>query len=165
MSDLQKSLKFSTQLSKYSKTHYHIVYGAFGGRIDHTMNNIFALRNSTEQIILVNKYSKMIVLHPLNLEEIMTSSDGANPDDYLCNVNNQDKFDSEYIIKFSEEIDLKKGVGLVPLPTSNIALKKQQNNGEIITKGLKWNIGGDLNCLSWDSMISTSNEIVGCPDD
>ena len=96
----------------------------------------------------------MIVLHPGNLEEKTTRSDGLNHDD----------FDSEYIIKFSEEIDIEKGVGLVPLPTSDIALKKQQNSGEIITKGLKWNIEGDKNCLSWDSLISTSNEIVGYPE-
>ena len=64
----------------------------------------------------------MIVLYPLNSEEKTTNSDGPNPQHCLYNGNNPEEFDSEYIIKFSEEIDLKKGVGLVPLPTSNIAL-------------------------------------------
>ena len=66
----------------------------------------------------------MIVLHPFNLEGKKTSLDGPNPENYLYNENKPEEYDSEYIIKFSEEIDLKKGVGLVPLPTSNIALKK-----------------------------------------
>ena len=64
----------------------------------------------------------MIVLYPINSEEKTKNSDGPNLEHNLYNENNPEEFDSEYIIKFSEEIDLKKGVGLVPLPTSNIAL-------------------------------------------
>ena len=58
------------------------------------MNNLFALRNSTEQVILVDKYSKMIVLHPFNLEEKKTSLDGPNPENYLYNENKPEEYDS-----------------------------------------------------------------------
>ena len=69
----------------------------------------------------------MIALHPFNFQEKSTDLQVANLENYNSNL--LDEYNSEYIIKFSEEIDLKKGVGLVPMPASNPELKKHENSG------------------------------------
>ena len=105
---------------------------AFGGRIDHTlsnMSNLYQLQKEHDtEIILLDRYSKMICLRP----------------------------DIDYEIQLSKAIDLKEGVGIVPVP-----VEPSKNGNEISTTGFKWNIqpGTEVDSLSWDTLLSTSNEI------
>lgn len=66
-------------------------------------------------------------------------------------------------IRLSSDFDMSKGIGLVPVPNATKSIMRD----DIETEGLRWNIGPDseLTTLSWDSMISTSNELDGDTDD
>lgn len=65
-SDLEKSLDFTLKFTKRLKR--IIIHGSFGGRIDHTLSAIQLLHKfssanvSQDQIILIDKYSKMIYI-------------------------------------------------------------------------------------------------------
>ena len=93
------------------------VHGAFGGRIDHTLNSIYTLhkyyQNTTlnNEMILFDKYSKMMYVRP----------------------------GLEYYIKLSKTLDLNKGAGLIPIPL--IQSEEQIKNNRVVTKGFKWDIG------------------------
>ena len=91
--------------------------------------------------MLFDKYSKMVLLQSLNEKNRAL----------------------KYTIKLSKSIDLRDGIGLIPIPDSDSKIHRDQ----IETEGLKWNIGikHGLKTLSWSTMISTSNQIVGLDND
>lgn len=126
-----------------------LVHGAFGEQIDQNLQSIqtlhkYYLEKQSEknglvvddEIILFNRCSKLIYLQSLNRDSMA--------------VNHR--------IRLSQDVDSSAGVGLVPIPFGNAAIRNQ-----IETEGLKWNIGKDHEhqTLTWDTVISTNNEIIG----
>mmetsp|Transcript_16435 Transcript_16435/g.27869 ORF Transcript_16435/g.27869 Transcript_16435/m.27869 type:complete len:104 (+) Transcript_16435:688-999(+) len=68
-----------------------------------------------------------------------------------------------YLFELQFQIEDKKGIGLIPMPgdpNSQVSTKREGEGDVIETEGLKWNVGSNYYCktLSWDEMISTSNE-------
>ena len=60
-----------------------------------------------------------------------------------------------YELLLSKTLDDPQGMGLVPIPG------KSHEDTKITTEGLKWDMGEEhgVSQLSWDTMISTSNEL------
>ena len=94
--DLEKALLYSLELLGQSSKRV-LVHGAFGGRIDHTMNAVhilhkFYLRGHfkaerQDELLLFDEYSKMMYVQP-NLQ---------------------------YSIKLSSELDRRDGIGIIPI--------------------------------------------------
>lgn len=134
--ELERCINLATASKKLKRI---LCHGALGGRIDQTMATINTLHHLSshkkvsemDQIIMMDKFSKMIYLHP-----------GV-----------------QYLLQMSKEIDLFYGVGLVPIP-GQFSLKDGDKD-RVETKGLQWNLGLKYNTakLEWGSVISTSNHI------
>ncbi len=109
-----------------------LVLGAFGGRLDHTLQNL-------------NVLWKRSLKHPLSAHdyEIMMF-DNQNIISVLKPGHN--------ILKLSKKVEGKIGCGLVPLTQCH----------KITTNGLKYNMGPTQPCksLEFGEFISTSNQAV-----
>ena len=83
LSDFQKALDFSLERYKGKKLQI-LAHGAFGGRMDHTLQAIFTLKrfyqkSSIEnQLVLLDKFFKEIDLRKLLLESRILGVDDNN---------------------------------------------------------------------------------------
>jgi len=135
--DLEKCLRqlqnklLDEQSDNKDKFHRILITGGFGGRMDHTLNNIHILHKFAE------KFSKNL---NMSLHLIDNNSIGT------CILPGKTK----YIRSKLFEQDA--GCGMFPL------LGEQ---AKVATKGLKWDLGQDAPALSFKKFVSSSNEMVG----
>jgi thiamine pyrophosphokinase len=134
--DLEKCLRHlekkihSNPISERARFHRVIITGGFGGRVDHTLNNIHVLHKFAEKYM----YEEHISLHLIDNNSIGT-----------CILPGK----TQYIR--SKTFENPKGCGLFPL------LGEQ---AKVCTKGLKWNLGNETPELSFKHFVSSSNEMV-----
>lgn len=135
--DLEKCLshvqkKFQDEkLYNTEKTYRIIITGGFGGRMDHTLNNIHILHKFAEKYAKQNNVS----LHLIDNNSIGT-----------CILPGK----TTYIR--SKHFEQDAGCGMFPL------LGEQ---AKVTTKGLKWDVGADAPALSFKKFVSSSNEMLG----
>jgi thiamine pyrophosphokinase len=127
---LQKRIQ-DEQSYKKEKSYRLIITGGFGGRMDHTLNNIHILHKFAE------KFAKQ---HNISLHLIDNNSIGT------CILPGK----TTYIR--SKHFEQDAGCGMFPL------LGEQ---AKVQTKGLKWDVGQDAPALSFKKFVSSSNEMVG----
>jgi thiamine pyrophosphokinase len=127
---LQKRLS-DDQINNQGKSYRILITGGFGGRMDHTLNNIHILHKFAE------KFAKHL---NMSLHLIDNNSIGT------CILPGK----TTYIR--SKHFEQDAGCGMFPL------LGEQ---AKVQTKGLKWDLGQDAPALSFKKFVSSSNEMIG----